>query len=91
MELIWANPTAVSSAQPEDTVIVTFNGPFFDKEDGLRLEKTNVKLIKTIPPQVVPGALTDAVSAAGDSLQAGSTGMLAGNAVINIFLQGSLN
>ena len=39
----------------------------------------------------MPGGLTDAVAAAGDSLAAGSTGLLAGNAVMNIFLQGSLN
>ena len=40
---------------------------------------------------MVLGALTAAVAAAGDSLQASSTGILASNAVINIFLQGSLN
>lgn len=91
LELAWTNPTAVSASQPEDTITVTFNGPFFDKEDGLPLEKTNIKLTKVLPPQVVPGTLTDAVAAAGDTLQAGSTTMLAGNAVMNIFLQGSLN
>ena len=46
---------------------------------------------KDLPPQVIPGTLTDAVAAAGDSLQTTSTTFLAGNAVMNIFLQGSLN
>ena len=91
LELVWTNPTSVSASQPEETLVISFYGPFFDQEDGLPLETDNIKLQQKIPPQVVPGALTDAVAAAGDSLQAGSTGMLAGNAVINIFLQGSLN
>ena len=71
--------------------MVSFYGPFFDKEDGLPIETDKIHLEKKIPPQLMPGGLTDAVAAAGDSLAAGSTGLLAGNAVMNIFLQGSLN
>ena len=28
-------PQYVSASQPEDQLVVKFNGPFFDKEDGL--------------------------------------------------------
>ena len=91
IDIAFAKPPAISASQPEDTLLISFYGPFFDKEDGLPIDTDKIHLSKQIPPQVVPGALTDAVSAAGDSLQAGSTGILAGNAVMNIFLQGSLN
>ena len=26
----WANPPYVSANQPEDVLVITFNGPFFD-------------------------------------------------------------
>ena len=81
----------VSAFQPEDELAVTFWGPFFDKQDGLEIEPENRTVRVAIPPQVVPGAITDAIESAGDSLQAGTSGVLAGNAIINIFLAGSLN
>ena len=72
-------------------LVVTFWGPFYDKQDGLEIEVNNKTIRKAIPPQVIPGGLADAIASAGDSLQAGSASFLAGNAVINIFLAGSLN
>ena len=81
----------VSANQPEDYLVITFWGPFYDKQDGLEILEENKTVRMAIPPQVVPGAVTDAIASAGDSLQAGTTGVLAGNAVINIFLAGSLN
>ena len=35
--LDWENPTAISASQPEETLMIGFYGPFFDKEDGLPL------------------------------------------------------
>ena len=81
----------MSANQPEDVLVVTFWGPFYDKQDGLEIELETKTVRTAIPPQVVPGAITDAIEAAGGSLQAGTTGILAGNAIINIFLAGSLN
>ena len=35
IDLKFDNPTQVSINQPEDILVVTFWGPFIDKEDGL--------------------------------------------------------
>ena len=89
--LKFEKPPAISASDPEDILILGFYGPFFDQEDGLPIESDSVLLTKELPPQVIPGALTDALSAAGESLQASTTSFLAGNAAMNIVMQGSLN
>lgn len=30
----WDNPPFVSANQPEDVLVIRFNGPIFDQEDG---------------------------------------------------------
>ena len=91
IDIKFDNPTYVSAYQPEDYLIVTFWGPFFDQQDGLEipLEKRTVR--RALPPQVVPGAVTQTIEAAGEGLQASSVSILAGNAALNILLAGSLN
>ena len=82
----------VSANQPEDILVVTFWGPFFDKQDGLEVDLETRTIRQAIPPQVVPGSITEMIASAGDSLQAGTQGVLAGNVVVNnIWLAGSLN
>ena len=55
------------------------------------VESNFKELRQRIPPQLVPGGLTDALSAGGGPLQAASAGAVAGNAAMNIFLAGSLS
>ena len=69
-------------------MVISFNGPFFDKEDGLLLQNGAIR--KAIPPQVEPGLLADVLEVAGDFLQISSFGLLAGNAILNMILKGSL-
>ena len=88
--IVWENPAFVSSIGT-DELIIDFNGPFYDTEDGVDIDSNLKQLKKAIPPQAVPGALTDAIEGAGSSLSAASTGAVAGNAAVNIFLAGSLN
>ena len=35
----WDNPPFVSANQPEDVLVIKFNGPIFDQEDGIELEE----------------------------------------------------
>jgi len=44
-----------------------------------------------IPPQLVPGGITDAIKGAGGSLQVTSATTVVGNFALNILLAGSLN
>ena len=91
IEIFWQNPPYVSANQPEDYLVIKFNGPFFDKQDGIDVESGKKELRVRIPPQLVLGGLTDAIESSGDSLQITSASAVAGNAAMNIFLAGSLN
>lgn len=64
----WDNPPFVSANQPEDVLVIKFNGPIFDQEDGIELEEELKEIRKVIPPQLVPGGITDAIKGAGGSL-----------------------
>ena len=44
-----------------------------------------------MPPQVIPGLVTETIEATGATLQASSTSFLAGNALSQFLVQGSLN
>ena len=68
MEIFWENPPYVSANQPEDVLVIKFNGPFFDQQDGVEIE-TDFKVIRQVlPPQLVVGGVTDAIEGAGGSL-----------------------
>ena len=77
--------------QPEDELVVTFWGPFIDKEDGLAMLKEDLTIRKAIPPQIEEGILADTIEATSETLEVGSASVLMSNAFINILLAGSLN
>ena len=70
---------------------ITFWGPFFDKEDGLQIGFDKQVVRYNIPPQVVKGAITDAIESVGGAVNSGAKGVLGSNMIINLFLSGSLN
>ena len=35
IQLLWEHPPYVSAEQPEEVLLIKFNGPVFDREDGL--------------------------------------------------------
>ena len=68
IDIVWENPPYVSANQPEDYLVIKLNGPFYDQEDGLDVETQFKELRQRIPPQLVPGGVTDAISASSGSL-----------------------
>ena len=68
MQLDFKNAPSISSNQPEDVLKLSFWGPYFDQQDGLPLEFEDIIIYKPIPPQVVPGLITDTIEQTGDSL-----------------------
>ena len=38
IDITWENPAYVSANQPEDVLVIRFNGPIYDKQDGLDIE-----------------------------------------------------
>ena len=91
LSIFWDNPPFVSANQPEDVLVIKFNGPFYDVQDGLDVEVKNKIIRRTIPPQLELSTTTDIISGAGDGLQIVSLGSVVANFVLNIFLAGSLN
>ena len=49
-------------------LVIRFNGPIYDKQDGLDIEIDQKVIKKAIPPQLVPGGLADAIEGAGGAL-----------------------
>ena len=50
IEIKWADAPYISANQPEDFLVINFNGPIFDKEDGLEMEIEFKTLRHAIPP-----------------------------------------
>ena len=50
IEIKWETPTYVSANQPEDVLVVTLWGPFYDKQDGLEVEIEERTIRQFIPP-----------------------------------------
>ena len=61
IEIEWLDPAYVSANQPEETLVVKLNGPFFDRQDGLDVEFVDKTLSQKIPPQLTKGVITDAI------------------------------
>ena len=87
----WADPVHISASLPADELVIRFNGPFFDTQDGIDIDQAYKEIRSKLPPQVVPGGITNAIQGTGDSLQIMSTTSLASNAAINVFFAGSLS
>lgn len=50
IQIKWTTPPAISSNIPEDKLVISFNGPFFDQEDGLPISMGDRVIQKEIPP-----------------------------------------
>ena len=50
LEVAWDFPPYVSANQPEDQLVIQFNGPIYDKEDGTEMELGFRKIPRVIPP-----------------------------------------
>ena len=50
INVVFDNPLFVSANKPEDVLVILFNGPIFDQEDGLEMEIDFRELRREIPP-----------------------------------------
>lgn len=81
----------ISASQPEDVLVIRFDGPIIDQQDGLRLPNTETIIRKALPPQVELGTVTESIEAGAETLQSSSALLCAGNAITNFLLAGTLN
>ena len=50
IDIIFTSPVYISGSQPEDVLVITFQGPIYDKQDGLPLPDTSKTIRQAIPP-----------------------------------------
>ena len=46
----WENPAFVSANQPEDILVIKFNGPIYDKQDWIEIDLEFKEIRQVIPP-----------------------------------------
>ena len=48
--IVWENAPFVSANKPEDVLLIRFNGPIYDQEDGKEMETEFKEFRRAIPP-----------------------------------------